>query len=210
MKEYTTGVLQGIASWAHLDKPEDFNGKSTGNYTITITPTVEDAQRMEKMATEAWENYKENNKSLANKKLRSEPYIGQKTDKDGNIQYKFAASEKIHLRNGDVLQRTIPIFDGAGNEVTKKLKKKGIGNGSEVVVSYQLYPYYNASNAFGVSLRLQGIQILKYVQYKGAASAEGLGFGKVKGGFDASSLFDDDGEEAEDVDIPFTDDPADF
>lgn len=207
-KDYETGVLGGIATWAHLDKAEVFQGQSTGKLSITIQPTVKDAQLMADVAAQAWENFKEN--ELKGKKLRGEPNLGIKEDKEGNNVFKFVANEKIHTRDGKLLKKNIPIFDGAGREVTSKILKKGIGNGSNVIVSYQLYPYYNSSTVYGVSLRMQGIQIVKYVPF-GGHDASSMGFGKIEGGFDASSLLDDeDDTEINDEEIPFEDDASDF
>ena len=104
------------------------------------------------------------------------------------------------------MKKTFPIFDGAGREVTKKIKGN-IGNGSIIAVSYQLFPYLNSSRVFGVSLRLQGIQIIKYVPY-GGHDAASMGFAKHDGAFDGSSIIADNDEEdaASDVSFPAEED----
>jgi len=199
-KTYETGVLEGIATWAHLTEGEVFQGTPTGKLSITVQPSKTDADKMAQIAAECFEEFK-NSSENAKKKFTGEPNLGAKEDKDGNIVFKFVANEKIHTKNGQELKKTIPIFDGAGNEVTNKIKGN-IGNGSIIGVSYQLFPYHNSSRTFGVSLRLQGIQIIKYVPY-GGHDAASMGFAKHDGAFDGSSIIADTDEEDIAGEVPF-------
>ena len=197
-KTYETGVLEGIATWAHLTEGEVFQGTPTGKLSITVQPSKTDADKMQQISADCFDAFKAEN---AQKKFTGEPNLGAKEDKDGNIVFKFVANEKIHTKNGQELKKTIPIFDGAGREVTNKIKGN-IGNGSIIAVSYQLFPYFNSSRVFGVSLRLQGIQIIKYVPY-GGHDAASMGFVKHDGAFDGSSIIADNDEEDAAGDVPF-------
>ena len=197
-KQYETGVLEGIASWAHLTEGEVFQGTPTGKLSITVQPSKTDADKMQQIAADCFDAFKAEN---AKKKFTGEPNLGAKEDKDGNIVFKFVANEKIHTKNGQELKKTIPIFDGAGREVTKKIKGN-IGNGSIIAVSYQLFPYLNSSRVFGVSLRLQGIQIIKYVPY-GGHDAASMGFARHDDAFNGSSIIAGNDEEDAASDVPF-------
>ena len=59
---------------------------------------------------------------------------------------------------------------------------------------------------FGVSFRVQAVQLLKYVPYGNGQDASSFGFKKHEGAFDSTSVIDDDEEDTRsDVDVPFTD-----
>ena len=90
----------------------------------------------------------------------------------------------VRKKDGKPWSRKPDIFDAKGN----KLKTTpSIGGGTEGKLSVELSPYYVASDKeVGVSLRLQGAQIIKLVQF-GARSASDHGFGEEDGD-DLSSL----------------------
>ena len=128
-----------------------------------------------------------------------------KEDDNGNATIKFVTTAHIKTKSGKEYDKVVPVFDGTGRPVSRKIKGS-IGNGSVVAVAYQFFPYYNTSKNFGVSFRLDAVQLLKYVPYGDGASAESFGFTQEKNAFDASSVIDADAEEeVENVDVPFTD-----
>lgn len=196
------GVITGKAMWCHLADTETFNGTDTNKYSITLVPSVEDMDNLMQEAQTIWEEFKE---TIKNKKFNADPNMGSyREDEDtGDASVKFVTNAHIVTKAGKEIDRTVPVFDGAERQVTNKIKGS-IGNGSVVAVAYQLFPYYNTSKNFGVSFRLQAVQLLKYVPY-GNGDASSYGFKKHAGAFDSSSVIDDVEEDTRsDVDIPFT------
>lgn len=205
------GVITGKAMWCHLADTETFNGTDTNKYSITLVPSVEDMNKLMQEAQTIWEEFKE---TLKNKKFAAEPNMGSfREDDNGDASVKFVTNAHIVTKAGKEIDKVVPVFDGAERPVNRKIKSS-IGNGSGVAISYQLFPYYNTSKNFGVSFRLQAVQLLKYVPYGNGQDASSFGFTKHEGAFDSTSVIDDDDEEdtRSDVDVPFTDgsDDEDF
>lgn len=204
------GVITGKAMWCHLADTETFNGTDTNKFSITLVPSVEDMNNLMQEAQTIWEEFKE---TLKNKKFAAEPNMGSyREDDNGDASVKFVTNAHIVTKAGKEIDKVVPVFDGAARPVTRKIKSS-IGNGSVVAVAYQLFPYYNTSKNFGVSFRLQAVQLLKYVPYGNGQDASSFGFKKNEGAFDSTSVIDEDEEDTRsDVDVPFTDgsDDEDF
>lgn len=204
------GVITGKAMWCHLADTETFNGTDTNKFSITLVPSVEDMNNLMQEAQMIWEEFKE---TLKNKKFAAEPNMGSyREDDNGDVSVKFVTNAHIVTKAGKEIDKVVPVFDGAERSVTRKIKSS-IGNGSVVAVAYQLFPYYNTSKNFGVSFRLQAVQLLKYIPYGNGQDASSYGFKKHEGAFDSTSVIDEAEEGARsDVDVPFTDgaDDEDF
>lgn len=204
------GVITGKAMWCHLASTETFNGTDTNKYSITLVPSMDDMNNLMQEAQTIWEEFKE---TLKNKKFAAEPNMGSyREDDNGDASVKFVTNAHIVTKAGKEIDKVVPVFDGAERPVSRKIKGS-IGNGSVVAVAYQLFPYYNTSKNFGVSFRLQAVQLLKYVPYGNGADASSFGFKKHEGAFDSTSVIDEDEEDTRtDVDVPFTDgaDDEDF
>lgn len=198
-----SGVIKGNAYWCHLADTETFNGVDMNKYSVTLEPSAEDMQNIIAEATTVWEEFAE---KLGSKRMQGDPNLGSyKEDDNGNATIKFVTTAHIKTKTGKEYDKVVPVFDGAGRPVSRKIKGS-IGNGSVVAVAYQFFPYYNTSKNFGVSFRLDAVQLLKYVPYGDGASAESFGFTQEKNAFDASSVIDADAEEeVENIDVPFTD-----
>ncbi len=192
-----TGVLQGKALWAHLDKPEVINGENKHLFSISVIPSEKDLKAFEQQCQEVWDAYVA--EEAKGKRLRGEPSFGMKEDDDGTVSIKAKCKDAWHKKDGTVTPRVVPIFDGMGQVATKKLRSC-IGNGSLIGVSYELYPFVFSANSFGVSVRLKGVQVLKLVRFGGGESAEDLGFGKHEGAY---NIMDDANDDDTEDDIPF-------
>ena len=197
------GVITGKAMWCHLADTETFNGTDTNKFSITLVPSVEDMNNLMQEAQTIREEFKE---TLKNKKFAAEPNMGSyREDDNGDASVKFVTNAHIVTKAGKEIDKVVPVFDGAERPVTRKIKSS-IGNGSVVAVAYQLFPYYNTSKNFGVSFRLQAVQLLKYVPYGNGQDASSFGFKKHEDAFDSTSVIEDDEEDTRsDVDVPFTD-----
>lgn len=80
------------------------------------------------------------------------------------------------------------IFDARGNLLKNP---PAIGGGSEMKMNVELFGYYNAKDKqVGCSVRLNGVQVIKLVQY-GARDAGGYGFGAEEDGDDLSGMEQD-------------------
>ena len=197
-----TGVLQGKALWAHLDKPEVINGENKHMYSISVIPSEKGLKAFEQQCQEVWEEYSASSE-VSGKRLRGEPSFGMKEDDEGTVSIKAKCKDAWHKKDGTVTPRVVPIFDGMGQVATKKLQGC-IGNGSLINVSYELYPFVFSANSFGVSVRLKGVQVLKLVRFGGGEDAADLGFVKHEGAYNITDDIDDEEEDSSE-EIPFTD-----
>lgn len=200
------GIIKGKAYWCHLADTEKFQGQDTNKYSITLLPSIEDLNNILSEAETVFEEFKE--QTLKGKKFNGEPNFGSlREDDNGNQTIKFNTSAHLRTKGGKEFDKVVPVFDGMNKQVSKKIKSS-IGNDSVVAVAYSFWPYWNTSRNFGVSFRLEAVQLLKYIPYGNGADAESFGFGKNEDAFDSSSVIvDDDTEEKEE--IPFTGGEAD-
>ena len=81
----------------------------------------------------------------------------------------------------------MPIFDSKRNNCTKQITS--LGQGSQVSISYSYFPFYMSGNNYGVSLRLNALQLVKHVPIKSNGSK--YGFEVVPNGFVAQALEDE-------------------
>lgn len=206
MTKHSDGKIKGQALWCHVVEPETFKGQSTNKLTVTLMPSVEDLKTIMEEARVVFEEFKEKNQ----KRMVGEPNFGSyREDDNGDVTIKFVTNAVITTKSGKTLEKVVPVFDGHGKPVSAKIKST-IGNGSEVVVAYQLFPYWNTSKNFGVSFRLDAMQLLKYIPYGAGADASTFGFADHEGTFDSTTVADEDAEGTEqtacDADVPFPDD----
>lgn len=80
----------------------------------------------------------------------------------------------------------VPIFDSCNKNCTRDVA--GIGRDSKVRISYTLVPFYMNANNYGVSLRLQAIQLVKLIPI--TLSGSRYGFDEIEDGYVASSQAD--------------------
>lgn len=175
--EYTKIVTKaGEAFYAHLREPEVYEGKELG-YSIQLKLSKEDTDDLMAKLEAKLEKAKSEMKLKAGRKWSKEPFMGFKTDKDGDIVFKFKASTTIHTRAGEELPRTIAVFDATG----KPIKGDNIGNGSIVKVAATIIPFHVSNAVNGLSLRLNAVQVLNLVEYGQGGSAKSYGFGEEEG-----------------------------
>lgn len=203
----TKGVTPiGEALFAHVLKTETIHKKDgkttdTGKFTIMLKLKDSDKEALLDKINAEWESFKE---TLDNKKFKYEISNGLKEYNDEEY-FKFSMNETIKLKSGELLHRTVPIYDAKCNEISGTLT--GIGNGSKVKIAFDYIPFYMNDKNYGVSLRLTGIQIIDLIEY-GQTDAKSLGFGEEEG-YSQNEAVDDE-------DLPFTcgeeedDDEGDF
>lgn len=103
---------------------------------------------------------------------------------------------------------SIPTFDAHGQKIYNE--KNFIANGSRVRVSWS-YGFYDQAGNKGVSLYLNGVQVIELIEWAGH-TAEGLGFSKQEGYVsedkseiqaEAEGLFGPEDEIIDDTEAPF-------
>lgn len=136
------------------------------------------------------------------------PFFDEEDDEGeptGNVVVRFAKNAEFKdKKTGEIVQTSVPHFDA--NAVHLK-NPPSVWGGSTIKVAADVFPFHNPSaNKAGVSLRLQGVQIIDLVT-GGGVSAESMGFGKEEGYSAASDL---DGEDAGAGNAADDDDSPDF
>lgn len=112
------------------------------------------------------------------------PYMEQD---DGTIEINFKMKASgTRKKDGKTWTRRPAVFDGAGNYIPSD-KLPMIGGGTEGKVSFEIAGFYTPLVGAGVSLRLNGVQILNLVEY-GGGSAEDHGFEAEDGAYTVNSM----------------------
>jgi hypothetical protein len=190
---YTTA--KGVAVYPHFKTPEVYDGQELG-YTCKLLLEQEDFNNIETFLKGELEKAK-GLPEFAGKKW-SDPYIGITEDKDGNMLLKFKTVHQfVSKKTGDVIKKTLPIFDAAGKPLPDNINP---ANGSVVRIAFSILPYWKSAKVHGLSLRLEGVQVIDLKEY-GGGNASDFGFGKEQG-YEAirdneSPFSDDDTEETD-------------
>ena len=172
-KTYTTPV--GTAFYPCLHTPETYEGNEVG-YTCKLILSKEETDRLEDLIMQTLEKAK-TSPEFANKKWLNEPSIGTGETKEGEVYFKFKKkSSFISKKTKELIRTHVPIFDSQGKPLPKDVV---VGNGSRIRVAFSLLPFHMSKNNNGVSLRLEGVQVIELRQ--GGVNAESLGFSKEEG-----------------------------
>lgn len=170
-------TAKGEILYPKIRQTETFNGEDTGKYVATIKLSKEDTDKLVTRLEDEWEAAKQS-PELKGKvfKKGTLPNLGYREDKDGDIVFKAKTSATIKTKKGDVIERTVPVFDAKGKPITDD-----IGHGSIGRLSITPAPYYTASTNYGLVLYLNGIQIIDLKPPGSFNSAEALGFEEEEG-----------------------------
>lgn len=111
------------------------------------------------------------------KQCDDKPYRIETDDDDnptGNVlfNFKMTASGKSRKTGKDFTMQPA-LFGKSGSPLTAELAKT-IGGGSVAKVSFEIAPFQQVKTGVGVSLRLQGVQILELVEWTGDGSRFGF------------------------------------
>lgn len=199
MAKYTQGATAiGEVTFANVFETEKFKGEDTGKFTINVKFSEADTQALLKKIDEEWEAFKNSEEGQAHKYPM--PYANGSHEYKDEISFKFAMKKSIKTRSGKMWERTVPIFDASCKEISDSLTS--LGRGSKVKVAYSLIPFYVNTRIYGISLRLEGVQVIDLVE-AGKTTASSLGFGQEAGFKQA------DNDEAI-ADVPFSAEEGDF
>ena len=147
----------GAFRWAFISKPRD-NLSGVSQYSITVNMTEAEAKPLIDTIMEVWKE------SGIKKEMKS---AGYKTEDDGTISFNF----KTNAVFADGSQNKVGLFDSKGKKVD--LGDKLIGNGSTGRVKGVASSYESGANA-GVTLYLNSVQIMKFVEYEAGDSFDAL------------------------------------
>lgn len=162
----------------HLTTTETYNGQDTGKYTATLKFTKEDTDKLIEVLQNEWDAALSKGE-LADKKPKrgTLPNLGFREDKNGEIIFKAKTNATIKTKTGAVLERSVPVYDAK----LKPMEAVLVGHGSIVKASLSLNPYFTSSTNYGISLYLDGLQVLDLKEPGSGASASSLGFNQEEG-----------------------------
>lgn len=177
MQKITLVTNKGEAQYPHLRRTECFQGQDTGKYTIQVKFSKEETDKLIDRLEQEWAQA-QNQGEFATKRYarNSQPNLGYREDKNGDIVFKFKTNATIKTKTGDVMQKTIPIYDAQC-----KPMEGDIGAGSIVKVAAVIAPYYVSASNYGLSLYLTGVQVIEYKPAGDFNSADALGFTEEEG-----------------------------
>lgn len=207
---------KGTFVYPWLNKP-DTKFKEEGEYRVRLrckadAPGVEDlieaidegvAQAVATARSEAANPAK----AKKVKPCEDKPYQMEEDD-DGNetgyvlFNFKMKASG-VSKKSGETWERRPRIFDATGTPLPKGTS---IGGGTVGKISFELAEFYNVKLGAGVTLRMEGVQVIKLVEF-GGRDAKGYGFGDESEDEDyeeptAEAEEDEEEEEAEEAPPP--------
>jgi hypothetical protein len=163
----------GEALYPRLTTPDVYNGQPVG-YSIQMRFSDESTKALIDEITKEWENAKLNDDAVKGKKFANGtiPYLGYREEDDGSVTFKFKTKhEYTDKETGEVKKRVVPVFDTKG-----KLLDVNLGNGSKVIVAYQMNPYFTSNKNYGVTLYLDAVQVIDLIEYNGGGTAASFGF----------------------------------
>lgn len=189
---YAKGVTPlGTAMWSHLKTTEQFQGKDTNKYSISLALAPKDEQALLNVIAKEWQKFTESEEGQKHK-YKYDPVNGFKEGEDGRDNlFKFKMTANIKTKRGTTWERHVPVYDAGCKEISNDIDE--LGNGSRVKVAYELVPFYMNDKNYGISLRLTAVQVLEFKDSN--ETAESFGFGQEEG-FHAET-------EQEEIEVPF-------
>ena len=176
----------GTFMFPHFFVTEQFDGQDTGKFTVSFLPTPEDKENLLAAIDEEWQKFAQSEEGKKHKYKYD--YSNGVTSYKGEEYFKFRMQRVVKTIYG-VWERSVPIFDAAGKEISADIKS--VGSGTRGRIAYELMPFYKNDKNYGVSLRLTGVQIVE-LKEASSVSAASLGFAACEGyTYEAPTPFDD-------------------
>ena len=181
MKNKTIVTPKGIAQYPNLRSTETYNGQDTGKYSVQLKLTESETDKLTDYLAHEWDVIKGTGEYATKRYAKgSVPNLGTKETTEGTV-FKFKTTASIKTKSGDVLKKTVPIYDAKCNVINGE-----IGAGSTIKVACQIAPYYVSASNYGLTLYLTGVQVIEYVAPGEVGSASALGFA-VEDGYEVGN-----------------------
>lgn len=183
----------GTAEWAHLIVA-DTKFKAEGEYKVNLKLDAESAhnliRRLEILGDKAYAFFSEEAekeaaaKSKKAKPLNRCPSTPWEENEDGTVTFKFKRAASKMNDDGSVKEFTVALLDSTGHVIPQNQRElfSRMGNGSKIRVKFTAIPFNTAMLGVGVSLRLEKVQVVEFVEYVPGGGFDS-DFGAVEGGF---------------------------
>jgi hypothetical protein len=174
----------GELQWVFIDGEgrEDLSGNK--KYSTSLVLDAETAAPFIAKIQEFWEDFKP-------KGLGAPKSTGYK-EVDGD---RFSFTFKTNPVYQDGTAKVVDIYNAKANKIS--LGGKKIGNGSKGSVSGAMGIYNAPGNQAGVTLYLNAVQLVKFVEFAGGASFEAQAEGGFEGLDDSTAEFTEQSTEVE-------------
>lgn len=185
---------KGVLAYPHLNTPDSKFDANKPKFKVTLLLPAKDPATQELMkkldvaAAAAFAEKKAENPKAAKTMEMAQPYY-EETDEEGNetgnIKFNISMNAQYQdKKTGKIVKLKPALRDAKKNELNPDKVK--IGGGTEAKIALCPVPYYNASSKkAGVSLQLQGVQVIKLVEF----GANGGNYFDEEDGYEAT---DDD------------------
>lgn len=167
----------GIAIWPRLNAPDTkFNAEGEFSAKLAMDGSAPETKAFIAMLSAVrdaeFERFKSENPK--HKKATVADFWREEVDDDGEetgrVTFNFKMRHKVTAKATGKVYTLKPIILNARKEILNR--PPNIGGGSTLKVSFETFPYFNAKDKeFGMSLRMIAVQIIKLVEFGGAASA---------------------------------------
>lgn len=180
-----TPIGNVVYAWIKNEEIIHKDGKDipTGKYSITVSFSEEETQKLNEVINKTWADFLEKNKQ--DKEFNLTKFVVPTRTLNEKVCFVFRKNVSIISKEtNQPVKLFVPIFDSGNKNCTKSVA--GIGRESQVRISYTLVPFYMNANNYGVSLRLQAIQLVKLVPITSNGSR--YGFDEVADGYVAQTM----------------------
>lgn len=193
----------GSAMWAKITEPQTSQFNPVPMYSMNVIFKPEEVAelktKLQQQLDEFYDVTLSELKPAKQKSLQKADIFREEEDREGNLTGNLEMRTKQYAKDFKGNDMAMPIVDSKGKLIEDCPL---VGNGSKVRAKVYPKPYYMASsNTVGITLRLNGVQIIDLIEYGNASS----GFDAVDGGYVAPANVDGNTDEvfASDEDLDF-------
>lgn len=190
---HTLVTPAGQSEWSHLVEA-DTKWKENGEYKTNLIVSRDEAlafiSRLEAIKAAGLEFYKAEAEEEAKSKGRKakvlnlcsqDPWV---ENEDGTFTFKLKRDAKRLKDDGSIQEFQVVLLDSAGKVVPDagREKFKNLGNGSVIRAKVTAYPYNSPMIGVGVTMRLEKVQVINFVEYVAGGGVDN-DFEAVDGGY---------------------------